>query len=194
MTAFGPYLSGCLLLLLAGAAKLVRPHDTARALALRTGRGSLRGWSAAVRSGGAVELVLGAGAAAMPGRPLALAVAGSYAAFALYVADARRRGGPLATCGCFGDPDTPATALHLMANMGLALAAGLVAFARPAATLPAVLAHEPFDGVPLLAAAIVLTGLFLVALTAAARLQGVRTRSSALAATVVTPGPDRSPG
>ena len=44
---------------------------------------------------------------------------------------ARARGGALATCGCFGRPDTPPTSLHVAVNLVLLAAAILVAFARP---------------------------------------------------------------
>ena len=56
----------------------------------------------------------------------AVLVALSYLCFFGVVAYARRRGGPLATCGCFGRPDTPPTMLHLVLDLTLAAAATAV--------------------------------------------------------------------
>ena len=51
-------------------------------------------------------------------------VAGSFAGFAVVVAFARHRGGAIASCGCFGTPDTPATLVHVAVNTGLAAGRG----------------------------------------------------------------------
>ena len=70
-------------------------------------------------------------------RPVTAAlVALSYLCFFGIVAVARRRGGPLATCGCFGRPDTPPTALHLVIDLALAVTAGRRRPRRAAARHP----------------------------------------------------------
>jgi len=71
----------------------------------------------AVRAGALAEAALGLVALVLP-RPLTGAlVALSYALFAGVVAYAMARGGPLATCGCFGRPDTPPTRVHLVVDL-----------------------------------------------------------------------------
>ena len=91
----------------------------------------------------------------------------SYLVFFAVVVSARWRGGPLATCGCFGRPDTPPTGLHLVLDLTLAAAAAAVAFGAPAQnTLGLQLAHQPWAGLPLLFVSAV--GLWLTALALSA--------------------------
>lgn len=156
MELIGVYFVACGLLVAAGAAKTLRPADTARAIVLLLPdwvplSGSLRVTRHAVRLGAVAEGTLGAVALFFP-RPLTAAlVAASYALFVCVVAYARSCGGALATCGCFGQPDTPATRLHVAVNVGLCAAATLVALRPPdATTLFAVLSHQPWLGLPLL--------------------------------------------
>jgi hypothetical protein len=149
MELIGLYLIGSALLILAGVAKTIRPGNTARALAdVLPGRLQLQG---PVRVGAAVEAVIGTVAFFLP-RPIPAAlVCGSYLGFAAYVAYVRQRRGPLATCGCFGQPDTPATWLHVAINAVLATAAGAVAVqSNDASTLRSVLTTQPWSGLPLL--------------------------------------------
>lgn len=120
-TLAGPYLVAVVILGAAGAVKVARPANTARAL----GEMGLRVPPAAVRAAALAELAIAAGALVGGGRPFAALVAASYAGFAAFVLAALRRGTPLSTCGCFGTDDTPPTATHL----GLNLAAALVAVA-----------------------------------------------------------------
>lgn len=174
MTALAPYLAACALLVVAGAAKAARPADTARALAGLGRRLRLRPVTLAVRVGAGLEAALGAWAAAEPHRLEAGLVALSYFAFAAVVAVARARGGALASCGCFGTPDTPPTRVHLVLDLLLCAASGAVAAASFAGPLPAVLAHQPGRGVPLVAGATLLAWLAMGAMTALARLHGVR--------------------
>ncbi|MDX6410276.1 MAG: hypothetical protein QOE13_3347 [Gaiellaceae bacterium] len=119
----GPFLVTAALLAAGGAAKVVKPAPTARAL----GEMGLRVPAAAVRAGAAAELAVAAGALAGAGRPFALLVAVSYLGFAGFVAAALRRGVPLSSCGCFGVQDTPPTAVHLGLNLAAAAVAGAVA-------------------------------------------------------------------
>jgi hypothetical protein len=91
------------------------------------------------------------------------------------VAYARRRGGPLATCGCFGRPDTPPTALHLVIDLVLAAAAAVVAAGAPVkGTLATQLAHQPWAGIPLLFVSAVGLWLTALALSALAALTAAR--------------------
>lgn len=171
--ALGPYLVACTALVLAGAAKARRPHDTARALvALRPGT-ALGPLSLGVRVGAALEAALGVVGALWPRPVPAALVAVSYLSFAGFVALARRRGGVLATCGCFGTPDTPATRFHVVVDLALGAAAVVVGGAGAgsgAGDLVVLLGRQPLDGAPLVASALLGTALVLLALTALARL------------------------
>ena len=110
-----------------------------------------------------------------PARPPRRLVALSYVCFFGVVAYARRRGGPLATCGCFGRPDTPPTALHLVIDLVLAAAAAAVAVgAPPHGTLVTQLAHQPWAGFPLLFVSAVGLWLTALALSALAALTAAR--------------------
>ena len=88
---------------------------------------------------------------------------------------ARRRGSPLATCGCFGRPDTPPTLVHLVLNVLFLAAAVAVALTAPAgATLGSALAAEPGAGIPLVFVSAVGVWLSVLAMSALGRLQGAR--------------------
>jgi hypothetical protein len=158
-------------LCIAGVAKAARPDETARAMAtLVPGPPPLRLMRWLVRAGAAGEAALGAVAIAFPRPTTAALVALSYAGFIGVVVYARLRGKPLATCGCFGRPDTPPTALHLVIDLALAAAAAAVALGAPRhGTLATLLAQQPWAELPLLfvsAAGLWLTALALSALTA----------------------------
>jgi len=90
-------------------------------------------------------------------------VAASYLAFAGFVTVVLTRGGPLASCGCFGTPDTPATRLHVVVDLALAVSAATVAGTVPAQGLGTLLAAQPWHGVPLVLAS--LLGAWLAYLT-----------------------------
>ncbi len=176
MELIGPYLVAADLLVVAGAAKAARPDDTARALSELAGRARLwRVTRTAVRTGALVEMLLGIAALVAPRPVTAALVSLSYAAFAAVVASAWRRGGPLATCGCFGKPDTPPTLVHLLLDLTLAVAAAVVAVTAPAhGTLFTLLAHQPWAGVPLVFVSAVALWLSLLALSALGALEGAR--------------------
>ena len=137
MELIGPYLVACALLLIAGVMKVVRPDDTARAVALvvpdRLRRPlQFRVLRVLIRIGALAEVALGTVAIFLP-RPLPAAlVATSYAVFVGMVLYVRSRGGSLASCGCFGTLDTPATRLHAVINLGLVIPAVAVAMDAPA--------------------------------------------------------------
>jgi hypothetical protein len=176
MALIGLYLIAAGLLCVAGLAKAIRPGDTALAMAAFVpGRPPLRLLRWVVRAGALAEAALGAVAIVFPRPATAALVALSYLAFFVVVAYARWRGGPLATCGCFGRPDTPPTALHLVIDLVLAAAAAAVAVgATPENTLRLELAHQPWAGFPLLFVSGVGLWLTALALSALAALTATR--------------------
>lgn len=129
MTAMltAPYAACAVLLLVAAAPKLRDPMPLARALrsaGLPAGRGLARAIAG-------VEVAVAGIALTVAGAPAAIAVCGLYVGFSAFLIRALRRGGLVASCGCFGRPDTPATRAHLAVTLGGALVAAAVA-ARPA--------------------------------------------------------------
>jgi hypothetical protein len=146
----GPFAIAAVLLALGGAAKAVRPRDTALALAavgmkfprVLPGR-------VVVRIGGAVEAAIGVAAVLVGGPVLCALVAVSYLAFALFVAVALRTGAPISSCGCFGKVDTPPSIVHVVLDLAFAGVATAAAFTGDVA-LPDVLADQPLAGVPFL--------------------------------------------
>jgi len=144
----GPYLASAALLVAAGGGKLIDPLPLVRAL--RSAR--LPASRHVVRAVAAIEVVVGAAAVLQGSRGAAVAVALSYAAFTGFVLLAGRRGGVLASCGCFGKADTPPTATHVVVTGALAVVAGAVVV-RPLGTLRDLLAGQPGSGLPLLVAA-----------------------------------------
>ncbi|MGP0031249.1 MAG: MauE/DoxX family redox-associated membrane protein [Acidimicrobiales bacterium] len=179
----GPYLIACTLLVLAGASKALRPANTVRGLAAVFGHRDLLAMVVPLVAGG--ELLLGVAALAWPAPALAIAVAASYASFAVVVLILRNRGGALASCGCFGTPDTPATGLHAIINAALAAACAVIAALPPGHPITTVLARQPLSGVPLVLAVAVGTWLVVLVFTSLARLSAVR---RTLAATPGTSG------
>ena len=107
--------------------------------------------AALVRVGALAELLLGVLAIASGSRLAAAGVALSYAAFTVFVLVALRRGGVLASCGCFGKADTPPTATHVAVTAAAAGVAAAVAV-RPLGPVTDLLAGQPGAGVPLLVA------------------------------------------
>ncbi len=153
MELIGPYLAACGLLVVAGVAKALRPEDTARALGASLAvRMSRRQLTTAVRIGSGAEGLLGVVALAFPRPVPAALVALSYAAFAVFVAYARARGGAIASCGCFGTPDTPATWAHVVVDAALAVSAATVAWAASTGDVWTVLSRQPVHGLPLVIA------------------------------------------
>ncbi len=156
MELIGIFFVGCGLLVLAGITKAVRPNDTARALVLLLPGNDLRIPSfnvtrQAVRIGALLEAGLGICALLFPRTVTAALVALSYTLFACISAYARRHGGALSTCGCFGRPDTPSTGLHVVLNVVFVATAVTLAMEPPHYTaLVSLLENQPWDGVPLL--------------------------------------------
>lgn len=173
MELIGPYLIACALLVVAGVGKALRPADTARALAgwVHVPQSGIR---LVIRVGSLVEASLGVTAILVPRAWSAWLVALSYAAFAIVVATARAKGGAIASCGCFGTPDTPATLLHVVVNVGLAVAAAAVALARPTGSILSILARQPLHGVPLVGVSALAAWLVYLALSGLASVQAAR--------------------
>jgi hypothetical protein len=169
----GLYFVACVLLIAAGLAKAIHPADTARALA---GLVPLppRPLEIAVRTGAVGEAVLGAVALALPVAATAWLVAASYLAFAAVVAVLLRRGGAIASCGCFGTPDTPATAVHVAIDLVLAISALSVALDGPTGSVGSLLRAQPLDGVPLVAASALCAWLTFLAISTLSRVEGAR--------------------
>jgi hypothetical protein len=174
MAMFGLYLMACGLLVVAGAAKVLRPRSTARALAPLLRVGSTIAAVRTVRSLALLEVAVGLVSIAFPYRYPAAAVAASYTAFAVFVVYVRRRGGVLATCGCFSTPDTPPTALHVIVDVALAGAAVSTSLAGLHGALPSQLARQPGHGVPLVAASAACGWLTFLTLVAWPRLREAR--------------------
>ena len=118
--AVGPFTIAAVLLVLGGALKVLRPHDTAVALqaaGVPTG-------DHVVRLGAAAEVALGATALVAFGAVPAAFVAASYLVFLAFVTLALTRRLPIASCGCFGKADTPPSLVHAAVN-GVAVVCAL---------------------------------------------------------------------
>ena len=151
--------SAALLLVVAGAAKLIRPADGFAGLV------GLRTRPFVVRLLGTVEAV--AGMAALIAGGLAAWIVGLlYAAFALVVLRAVLAGAD--SCGCFGRLDAPPSLIHVAGNLMLAA----MSFTAAGAASPPVTAvvqaagESPATGVALPVVIVLLAGLVLVAFTA----------------------------
>lgn len=180
MELIGIFFIACGLLVLAGVAKTVRPDDTARALVLLvpTAASRIRSFSVTrqvVRIGALLETALGLFALLSPRPALAALVAASYALFLGITAYARRHGGALSTCGCFGRPDTPSTGLHVVLNMVFVVTALAVTVWPPHFTvLVSLLEHQPWRGMPLVLASGVGVWLAYLAMASLAALEAAR--------------------
>jgi hypothetical protein len=123
----GPFLAAGGLLVVAGLPKLRDPLPLVRALRT-TG---LPASGPLVRALALAEVVLGVAAVVAPGRVTAALVAVAYAGFTAFVVLAVRRGGVLASCGCFGRPDTPPTRAHLVLTGGATATSAALAISPP---------------------------------------------------------------
>lgn len=160
---YAAYAAAGLVLALAGAAKVARPHDTARALRAA----GLPGAASLVRAGAAAEVVIGVAAVVTGSRLASALVAVSYLAFAVFVGQALMRRLPLATCGCMGEPDSPPTIAHVVIDLGLATVAA-VAVVDPVTDVGHQLRAHPAEAVVLAALVAVAVHLTVTVLTALA--------------------------
>ncbi len=170
----GPAAIAAGVLVVAGVAKTLRPGDTARALEAAR----LPGGSGLVRVGALVEAGLGGWALVSAAPAPMLAVAGSYAGFAIFLVVAMARGLPVSSCGCFGEPDVPPTWLHVGVDVAAGIAAMGAAVSK-APTVATVLADQPAAGLPY--AALLVVGLLLTVL-ALTRLPRLRALGDAIGA------------
>lgn len=139
----GWFFATAALLVVSGIGKLVDP--TATAGALRTAR--LPDDRFLVRVLGLAELGVGVGNLLWSSFLLAWMQTGLYLAFGLFVLWALSRRLPLASCGCFGKPDTPPTWLHVLIN-GTAVIGGGFHAMTGAQGLGSILAEQPLAGLP----------------------------------------------
>ena len=156
----GPYAAAAVLLAVGGALKLRRPGPTANAL----GAVRLPASVTFVRLFGATEVVVAVGALTRGHPVFALLVGLSYLAFAGFVLLALTRGGAVSSCGCFGEPDTPATPVHVVLDVAAAAVALAVA-AGGGSDWRAFLGDQPLGGAPFIALTATCTYLGYVALT-----------------------------
>jgi hypothetical protein len=155
-----------LLLAAAGAQKLADPAAAGAALQMA----KLPSDARVVRLLGSYEVML-AGAVLLVGGALpALALAVTYAAFAGFAARQSRRG---EGCGCFGEPETPTTAVHVTLNVVAAVTAAAAAWS-PTGALPAALGSESVSLVTVLVLLVTATGLLRLMLTALPELTAAR--------------------
>jgi hypothetical protein len=165
-----PTLAAAALLAVAGAPKVIRPHDARRALRSV----GVRVPANVVRLGGLAEVALGAVAIVAGGRIVEALVAASYLAFTGFVIVALRKGGVVASCGCVGRPDTPPTLAHVVVTSLFAVAAGIAAVAGP--TGVATWASTSTSGVTqagILGAAVLVTWLAWLSLAELPRLRAI---------------------
>ena len=119
-----PFTGAALLLCLAGALKQRSPQTAAGALRTL----GLPGSTGLVRVLGVGELGLGGLCAIHLNRVAVLVLTGAYVTFAgVAAALARRR----AACGCFGEDETPMSAVHVLASVALGAVAAAAAAAGP---------------------------------------------------------------
>jgi hypothetical protein len=115
-----PFLLAAGLLVVAGAAKLLRPRATAQAMA----DVGLPGADASARALGTVEVAAGLAAILIPMRGGAVVLAVVYLLFAGFLAYVLRVHPDTGSCGCAGANAVPPSVLHLGLNL-LAAGAGV---------------------------------------------------------------------
>jgi hypothetical protein len=156
----GPYAAAAILLALGGAMKLRRPDPTANAL----GAVGLPASVWFVRLFGVTEVVVAVGALTHGHAAFALLVGLSYLAFAAFVLLALVRGGAITSCGCFGEPDTPATPVHVVLDLAAAAVAFVVA-TDGGSDWRGFLGDQPLGGAPFIVLTATCTYLAYLALT-----------------------------
>lgn len=150
----GVVIAAALVLVVAGAAKIARPEGTVGAIR----SAGLRVPSAAVTALGAAEITLGAVVVAWAPPVATVAMAATYAGFALFSVRLLTVRGAGASCGCFGQADSPVHGIHVAVNLAIA---GTVA----AATLGGRVSAVPEVPVLVAVASVVLAAALILALT-----------------------------
>ncbi len=123
-----PFAAAAVLLVVAGAPKVLDPgdlHRAVRSVGMPVGR-------SVVRLFAVVEVVVGLGALVVPGRLGGALVGLLYGGFTVFVVVALRRGGVLSSCGCFGKADTPPTWAHAVLTGAASVVGFAVALVPPA--------------------------------------------------------------
>lgn len=141
-----PFFLAAVLLVVAGAVKLVRPRPTAQALVDA-------GLPVGDRSGrvvGVAEVAAGAWALTRPSSGGAIALTVAYLAFAAFLAVVLVRNPGAASCGCAGAKAVPPSGLHLAMNL-VAAVAGVAYVWVDGASLAAWLGALGWGAVPVLA-------------------------------------------
>jgi hypothetical protein len=154
----GIYAAGAVLLLIAGAIKIGRPQPAVELVATLGLPASVVG----VRVLGAFEVSLALVALAFGGRGPAAAIGAVYVVFAVVVIRSMSLGAP--SCGCFGRGDTPPSWIHVVGNIGFAIAS-IVAAAADRSPVDA-MGDQPAGGAPFVLLVGVIAGLAMVGFTA----------------------------
>ncbi|TMJ97067.1 MAG: hypothetical protein E6G67_03535 [Actinobacteria bacterium] len=137
-----PYFVVAALVGVGGVAKLRRPEAAVGSLAAA----GIPAGRAIARLGGLAELGLAAVCFIVPGPLTAGLLAGAYATFALFLWRLLRTA-PEAPCGCFGEPASQPSGLHLVVNVVAATVAG-AAGATGVPSLPGMVGSLPGAGIP----------------------------------------------
>ncbi len=150
------------LLVLAGAAKSLRPDPTAQAL-LDAG---LPGTLVAARAIGSVEVAVGVWASLAPAAGGAIALGGLYLLFAGYLGFLLVARPEARSCGCAGSTAVPPSRLHLVLNL-VASATGLAYATTEAPSVGTWIVTPGWAAVPILLGLVVAGWLAVVAVTTA---------------------------
>lgn len=135
----------------AGIAKIVSPRAAGDAIALLPVPGrSLLGRAGPVRAIGIGEVLVAGWMIVVGDLAAAIAMACCYLAFTLVTMLLLQRAPGSADCGCFGRARSPLSRIHLAANIGFLVAAG-VTVALPPGPLMTAIGTQPAAGAPLLA-------------------------------------------
>ncbi len=126
----GPATALMVLIMIAGAQKLIDPSSTSGALTAAR----LPGSYPIVRALGVAEILAGGAFLVVGGRMVAAVGATFYAGFAWFVGYALVKDLPISSCGCLGASETPPTVVHVVMNL-FALAVLIIAVIIPVGPL-----------------------------------------------------------
>ena len=143
-----PFFVAAGLLVLAGAAKLLRPEGASRAMAAA----GLPRHPLIARGLGSLEIAAGGACLAAPRPGFAAAMAALYLVFAAFLTHLILRRIPGASCGCLGSRDSPPTRVHVLLNLTAAAAGAFAAFDPPPGLVTFTLSL-PLHGLPFLVGA-----------------------------------------
>ncbi len=169
MDAFaGPYAVAAVLLVVGGVLEVRRPLGAVNALAgigVSVPPVVVRVVAGIASVVGVVALAIGGGAS---GQAAAGFVGLAYLGFAGFVSMALARGGPLASCGCFGREDTPPNVTHLVLDLAGA-AAAIAVVVRTGDGFRGAVADQPAAGIPFLGVTVICAVLAYLVFTRASR-------------------------